>query len=532
MIVIKGARLPDPTGGLTAPVDVHVSDGSITAVVPTTGGKPRGAQVIDADGRIAMPGFIDCHVHGEAAVFDPDVQLAMLRQGITSIVTGQDGVSYAPSAVDPETAGEHDAFTWATGYFAAINGEHPNFTGGSVADLLDTYAGTTPINVAYLVPHGTVRYAVMGDSDRKAKRADIDAMGAILTRALEDGACGMSTGLEYVPAAYSDIDELVALAKILTFYELPHISHMRGYEEKAGPAVAELVKIALASGAATHISHFHGPANELLGFLNDAQDQGVGLTFDSYPYLRGCSILSMIALPTWLPIADPDAAVRALQDPTVLNMLKTEHLNGLHDLWERVTLAAVPGDMKWAEGLTLPEVARRLHLDPADAAIQLLISTRLRATAVFAQPPTNSAASVRTLLRHRSHMAGSDAIYGGGRPHPRGWGAFARFLTTHVQELGDWTWAEAEHHLSRAAARQFGFIGRGVLRAGAVADIALIDPDTLQDQATYSDPRQPATGIDDVLVAGIPVLARGRLTGNTPGAPLRPRVRTGSRTKE
>lgn len=532
MIVIKGARLPDPTGGLTALVDVHVSDGSITAVVPTTSDLPRGAQVIHADGRIAMPGFIDSHVHGEAAVFDPDVQLAMLRQGITSIVTGQDGVSYAPSAPNPTSAGAHDAFAWASGYFAAINGEHPSFSGGSVADLLDTYDGTTPINVAYLVPHGTVRYAVMGDADRAATRDEIEAMSDILEQGLDDGACGMSTGLEYVPAAYADSKELIALAKVLTTHELPHVSHMRGYEDKAGPAVAELVSIAKASGVATQISHFHGPAAELLGYLQAGQEQGVSLTFDSYPYLRGCSILSMIALPTWLPIADPDAAVRALRDPTVLTLLKTEHLNGLHDLWDRVTLAAVPGDMKWAEGLTLPDVAERLHLDPADAAIELLISTRLRATAVFAQPPTNSASSVRTLLRHRSHMGGSDAIYGGGRPHPRGWGAFARFLTTHVKELGDWTWAEAEHHLSRAAARQFGFVGRGVLRPGAVADIILVDPETIADQATYSDPRQPATGIDDVLVAGIPVLARGRLTGHNPGAPLRPRVRIGSRTKE
>lgn len=532
MIIIRGARLPDPTGGLTAAVDIHITDASVTAVVPAAAKPLRGAQVINADGRIAMPGFIDTHVHGEAAVFDPEVQLAMLRQGVTSIIIGQDGVSYAPSSSDHEAPGDHDAHAWASGYFAAINGDHPTFRGGSVAELLRTYEGTTPINVAYLAPHGTIRYAVMGDAARRATPAEIDAMSALLTEALDDGACGLSTGLEYVPGAHAGTSELTSLTKILAERELPHVSHMRGYEEKAGPAVRELVSIALASGVSTHISHFHGPSTELLSFLRMAQDQGVPLTFDSYPYLRGCSILSMIALPTWLPIAEPEATLRALRDPTVLALLRAEHFESLADVWERITLAAVPGDMQWAEGMTLDAVAEQLNLEPEDAAIELLISTRLRATAVFAQPPSNSAASVRTLLRHRSHMGGSDAIYGGGRPHPRGWGAFARFLAIHVVKFGDWTWAEAEHHLSRAAARKFGFIGRGVLRPGAVADIILVDPDQIEDRATYSAPRELATGVSDVLVAGVPVLARGQLTGQTPGAALRPRVRTSAFTKE
>lgn len=523
-LVVRGARLTTPDG-LTDPVDLMVAGDTIDDVVPAgSTAVPAGAHVIEAAGRIAFPGFIDSHVHGEAAVHDPDVQLAMLRQGITSIVVGQDGVSYAPSAPLPVADGTPDAHTWATGYFSAINGAHPTFRGGSVADLLATYEGTTPLNVAYLVPHGTLRYGVLGGAARPATDDETERMTALLREALDDGACGMSTGLEYAPASNATDDELVALARVLAEQGLPHVSHMRGYEDKAGTAMAELVRIAHASGVATHVSHYHGPAAELVGYVEDAHAAGLDVTFDSYPYLRGASILSMVSLPTWLPIADPDTTVAMLQDPDVVARLRAEHFPGLADLWERVTMAAVPGELQWSEGMPLLDVADRLGLDPVETTLRILVSTHLRAGCVFAQPPTNSPESVRTLLRHPAQMGGSDAIYQGGRPHPRGWGAFARFLAEHVRTLGDWSWHDAEQHLSAAAAERFRFDDRGALRPGARADVVLLDPQTVQDVATYEDPRRPATGIDDVLVAGVPVLVGGRPTGATPGQALRPSV--------
>ncbi|QJW36053.1 N-acyl-D-amino-acid deacylase family protein [Cellulosimicrobium protaetiae] len=542
-LVVRGARLVLPDGGASSPVDVTVRAGRVESVAPAAATAPADADVLDAGERLLLPGFVDAHVHGEAAVLDEDVQLAMLRQGVTSVVVGQDGVSYAPSPAPGEASGPgdetasglHDAATWASGYFAAINGEHPTFRGGSVADLLATYDRSTRVNVGYLAPHGTIRYAVLGAAARTATPAETDRMRALLTAALDDGALGMSTGLEYVPATYADEAELVALTGVLAARRLPHVSHMRGYEDKAGPAFAELVRVARASGVATHVSHYHGPAAELLGYVDDAHAQGLDVTFDSYPYLRGCSILSMVSLPTWLPIADVDATVAALADPAVLDRLHREHFPALADLWPRVTMAAVPTgaaagapagepaeDLTWAEGMTLPDVAARLGLAPAEAAVRLLVATHLRASCVFAQPPTNSPESVRALLRHDAHVGGSDAIYAGGRPHPRGWGAFARFLAEHVRTLGDWTWHDALTHLSTRPAARFALAGRGVVVPGAVADLALVDPDRVRDEATYEDPRRPASGVDDVLVAGVPVLRDGSLTDALPGRPLRP----------
>jgi N-acyl-D-amino-acid deacylase len=160
--------------------------------------------------------------------------------------------------------------------------------------------------------------------------------------------------------------------------------------------------------------------------------------------------------------------------------------------------------------------------DPGEVLLDLLVATRLAASAVIEQPPTTDDASVRALLRHPAHLGGSDAIYVGGHPHPRGWGAFARFLGRHVRELGDWTWPQAAVHLAGHPARRFGFTDRGLIRPGLAADLVVIDAATVVDRADYADPRRPASGVDDVFVNGVPVLRAGQLTGNLAGLPLTP----------
>lgn len=521
---VRGVVLPRPDGSLSGPHDVLLDGGTVRSVEPSSARRP--GRVLDAGGRLALPGFVDAHVHGGSAVLDPAVQHALLRQGVTSVVTGSDGVGYAPSSAE--------GAAWAARYFAGIDGTHPRFDGGSMAGLLATYDGATPVNVAALVPHGTLRRTVMGTAQRPAAAAETEEMVALARQGFADGAVGLSTGLEYVPAAWAHEDELVALLAVAAEHGLPHVSHMRGYEERAAPALTELFRLAAATGVATHVSHLHGPAEPIVAMLDDARAGGLDVTFDSYPYLRGCSILAMVALPTWLPLADPDATLAALDDPEHAGRLRA-HLAGLDELWPRVTLAWVPGlDPREGDvaGRSLVDVAARWGVPPSDAALRVLRASRLRASCVFAQPPTATAQSVRVLAGHRAHLGGSDAIYqpvgahaGDGRPHPRGWGAFARFLAEQVRTTGDWSWHDAAEHLSARAARRFGLAGRGRVAPGACADLVLVDPATVTDRATYDAPRTPAVGIDDVLVAGVPVLAAGELTGARPGRGLRPTAR-------
>ncbi|MBG0816971.1 amidohydrolase family protein [Planomonospora sp. ID82291] len=552
-VLIQGGRVVDGTGAPPYPADVGVRDGRIEAVGDLTSGGARPAAVaVEATGRLVLPGFVDAHVHGDATVLDPGVQLAALRQGVTTFVLGQDGLSFAPSG--PET------LRFVTRYFAAINGAHPALDGGpvSVADLLATYDRTTALNTAYLVPHGTVRHAASADPAQMLR---------LVERGLEDGAAGLSSGLEYVPGRYGDAAELAALCAPVARAGLPYVTHMRGYEEAAATGMAEARAIAERAGVALHVSHYHGPGERLAGMVDRALAAGLDVTFDSYPYRSGFSILAMVALPRDLdgpdgpdglrepgapgvpapgtdggtagspgsaapggaPGApgggtarpDLDRTVALLHDPAVRRRLARETDPAL---WRRIVLAHVPSPgLAWTEGRTLADAAAEAGRDPAGFCADLLIATGLAASCVFAQPPGNDDASLRLLLRHPAHLGGSDAIHLGGHPHPRAFGAFARFLGRHVRELGDWTWQEAVAHLSSGPARRFRLPDRGQVRPGMAADLVVVDPERVTDTADYLRPRVLAEGIDDVLVGGVPVLAGGALTGARPGRPLRPR---------
>jgi N-acyl-D-amino-acid deacylase len=513
-ILLSGGLVADGVGPDFRQADVLVRAGRIAAIEP---GLTDAAARVDVSGCVVLPGFVDAHIHADAAVFDPEVQAALAHQGVTSVVLGQDGLSFAPSL-----AGFNDSRRFVERYFAAINGTHPRFAGGTVADLLDTYDGAATVNCAYLVPHGTVRFAVMGAEPSSASEDQIVAMVELVRDGLDNGARGMSTGLEYAPGCYAETAELTALCQLLAARGMPHVTHMRGYGAKAVPAVGELAALARTTGVATHIAHYHGPADELAPAIDALRAEGLHVTFDSYPYLRGASILALIALPTWLPLADPDQVVALLADPSVVDRLRSAEFPARADLWDRVTLSYVPHpDYRWCEGLPLAEVAGRLGKPPEEAALDLLVATRLEVGCVFGHPSTNSMASVDALAQHEAHCAGSDGIYLGARPHPRGWGTFARFLARHVVESGDWSWQQAARHLATTAAERFALHSRGRLVAGYHADVAVVDPQSIRDQATYEHPRVTAAGVRHVLVNGAFVLHDGEPTGILAGTAIR-----------
>lgn len=499
----------DGTGAPAFPADIGLTGDRITAV-----GRLDGAEAgleIDAEERFVAPGFVDCHAHGDALVFDREVQLAALRQGVTTFVLGQDGLSYAP--------GSAATVDYATRYFAAVNGAHPALRGAvSVGELLDGYDGATALNTAYLLPHGTIRYDVMGPSTAAATPDELARMLEHVERGLDEGAVGLSSGLEYLPGRHASAGELAALCAPLG--GLPYVTHMRAYGTNAEVGMAEVREIADRSRAAVHVSHLHGPADVLLPLVEDLIARDVDLTFDTYPYLRGSTILAMVVLPGSVPAAEVDAALDMLASRALDDWWPT-----LESSWPRITVSHAPGE-EWAEGLTMVEAAELKGLAPAEFCRRLLTDTRLEAGCVLARPDEGPEGeeSVRRILRHPVHTGGSDGIYVGGHPHPRGFGAFARFLGRHVRELGDWTWEQAVGHLAAHPARRFGLADRGLLRPGLAADVIVFDPRTVADRATYAEPRTVATGVDDVFVSGVQVLSGGGLTGATPGRALRSRA--------
>ena len=480
---------------------------------------PPGARILEADGRLVVPGFVDAHSHADAAVLDPEVQLAVLRQGITTVIAGQDGVSYAPGDGG-----------YASEYFAPINGAHPTYRGPRVTDLLASYDGRIPLSVAYLVPAGTVRHEVMGRTDRPATAAEREAMAALVAEGIADGAVGLSTGLDYVPGLFAGAEEIAALAAPLAAGALPYVTHMRGgYEHNAQVGVEEAVAIGASAGVPVHISHFHTPASEAERLMAWAQTRGVPTTFDAYPYTRGCSLLAMTMLPPALNAAPVGETLAALRDPAARASLRRDWFPQLAqnpslgpDWPELITLAHTSAsEHAWAPGLTLAEIASRQGTDPIDAALDLLLAARLDVNVVMAVHDQRPVEDLGRLIAHPAHLGGSDGIFVGAHPHPRARGTFAAYLATYVCERGDLDWPAAVQHLSTAAADLFALGDRGRLRPGAVADIVLIDPGAVREAATYEEPHALAEGIDDVLVGGVPVLAGGRLTGALPGGGLR-----------
>jgi N-acyl-D-amino-acid deacylase len=473
--------------------------------------------VLDVSGKYVFPGFVDAHVHADVLYTQTDVQEAALRQGVTTFIVGQDGLSHAPAPA--RTA------AYVAEYFGAINGmpkEGLRLPQPTIAEALRQAEAASPVNLAWLIPAGTVRHQVMGPQDRKPEPAEVSAMQSIVAAGMADGAAGLSTGLDYLPGRYADTAEIAALCEPVADAGGIYVSHMRGYDVAAWQGMAEVSAIAKRAKLPVHVSHYFGPGIMLTRLIDDARDAGIDVTFDSYPYLRGATILAMAALPPDVQEGGVTATLNRLRDQAVRESLKARWFPSIADRLHGIRLSFVAGgDLSWAEGMSLDDAAAHAGLDLGEFVCELLVASDLAVGCVRAERPTNGEDDVRTLLRHEAHIGGSDGIFVGTAPHPRGWGTFARFLGRHVRELGDWTWAEAGLHLAGHPARRFGLRDRGLIRHGYVADLAVVDPRIVADQATYAEPRRPAIGISDVLVGGMFVLRDGHLTSARPGRGLR-----------
>lgn len=486
-------------------------------------------QIIDCTDRLIMPGFIDAHSHADGLLTgggdDAGVQRALLRLGVTTIIAGQDGVSYAPG----------DG-AYASEYFGAINGPFAGYTGGGIAGYLAAIDGASRLNAAVLVPAGTVRWQVCGRSQERADAAQLAAMTDLVAQGMADGAVGLSTGLDYVPGMFQDAAEIAALCVPVARAGGVYVSHMRGgYERNAAAGIDEIAAIAdgavAASGAslAVHVSHFHADAELVIGQMDALAARELEATFDAYPYIRGCSLMSMPLLPPELTAQPVDSVLLALADPDERERLRREWFPridvnpSLGPEWPTMlTLAHVPAaEYEWTHGLTIAAAAEKAGTDPISFALDVLAATRLQANVVMAVAHERPASELAKIFAHPAHVAGSDGIFIGAHPHPRARGTFGCYLREYVRELGTWSWTDAATHLSRTAAERFHLGRRGVVEQGAVADLVVVDPRTVTDQATYEEPLREAIGIDDVLVAGVPVLTDGELTAALPGRGLR-----------
>ncbi len=525
-IVLRGGSVVDGTGGPRRDADVLVVDGRIRDVLPP--GAPAPGRTVDVSGSVVAPGFIDMHAHSDLAVIEDPEHLAKVLQGVTLEVCGQDGLSYAPAS--------DRTLERMVSQLAGWNGEprrDPQWR--SVADYLDRIDDGAAVNVAYLVPHGTVRLDVVGDADRPSTDRELAQMVDVVDQGLRDGAVGLSTGLTYTPGMYATDQELIALCEAVRDRGGYHGTHHRNYGSHVVEAYVDAIELARRASVALHLTHCHvnfpqnrGRAQEVLQAVDHARSDGMDVTLDSYPYLAGATYLHAL-LPSWVQgggseeivarITDPDIRERVLHE---LEVLGSDGHHGIPVEWDTIVVAGVAEPrLRPTTGRSIAELARESATAPGEFYLDLLVADSLRSSC---RVDVGNEENVRSVMTHAAHTVGTDGILVGDLPHPRGWGTFPRYLGQYVRELGVLTLEEAVAHMTGRAARRLGLVDRGTVFPGAAADLVVFDPTTVASRATYERPRTPPDGIVHVIVNGRFTVLDGRRTSEVPGRSVRLRA--------
>ncbi len=523
-LLITGGRVLDGTGAPWYWADIGVVGDRISRIGSLAGASARRA--INADGRIVCPGFIDLHTHSDLQLLANPLHECKIRQGVTTDVLGHDGLGLAP--ITPRTA------PILREQLSAWNGRPDlEWDWHTITTYLDRFdGGRVAVNVAMLVPHGTVRMIVMGIEDRAPTPDEMARMQALIDQGMREGAIGLSTGLTYVPCMYATDDEMVELCRPLRPYNGFYCPHHRSYGLEVLRANYDTIEIARRARVPLHLTHCHvghrpnkGRAPELLAAIDQARADGLEITMDSYPYLAGNTYLHAF-LPNWMQEGGGEATLARLKSPDIQDRLRhdmevtgSEGFGGVPMGWELLQIGGIDGDHDpEIVGMFLPDAAARDGKSNCEFFVDLLIRSNL-GVSVLAH--IGNEENVQTILRHPAHMVGSDGILVGDRPHPRGWGSHAKFLAHYVGNLGLLSWEEGIRKVTSAPARRIGSIDRGILRPGMMADLVVFDPDALRDTATYENPISYPAGVDHVAVNGALVLENGEPTGAKPGRALR-----------
>lgn len=495
-LVIRGGLVFDGTGAAGRDADVAVQGGRITAVGPRLA--MRGRDEIDARGMAVAPGFIDIHSHGDGSLRDDPRAASAVRQGITTIVVGADGSSRFTGDLDDRFS------TWA--------------------DRID--ALRPAVNVASMIGLGSVRGRVIGEVDRKATDAEIARMTAMVERAVADGACGASSGLEYTPGAWASTTELAAVCRPLAAKRLSYATHMRNEDDTLLESIDESIAVARGAGCGLQVSHLkqQGTRNwpklqPSLKRLADARTAGIDAWFDVYPYVAYATGLTNL-FPVWARDGGTDAFLARLDSASTAARIRTEAIGKVELIggWDNVQLSRVANAAdRDAEGKRLGAWAASRSTDPYEAAVGLLRRNRLDVGMLgFAMSEDN----LDALLAHPFGMVCSDggafAIDGPtrrGSPHPRGAGTFPRVLGRYVRERKALPLADAIHKMTARPAARVHLADRGRVAAGLAADLVVFDPATVADAATFANPFQYPVGIRDVIVNGQVTVRAGEQKG-------------------
>jgi N-acyl-D-amino-acid deacylase len=498
-IVIRHAHIVDGSGNPWYQADIGIR-GDTIAVIGTLDSAPS-RLTVDANGLTVAPGFIDIHTHARRGIFlDPAAQ-NYIRQGVTTLIEGNDGSSPLP-----------------------------------LAPFLEKLAGVhMAVNFGTFVGQGSIRQAVLGLENRKATAEEIAKMKDLTRQAMQDGAFGLSTGLFYVPGNFTPTEEVVELAKVVAGFGGMYISHMRDEAADVVDSVRETIRIGEEGGLATQVTHHKiigaqnwGKSVDTLWLIEEARARGVDATIDAYPYTASSTGTAAL-FPQWSLAGGQKALLERLSAPDQRAKITAE-------IVRRIQVDRGAGDPKNI-------VMANCSFDPSLAGKSLADITAARGRPVNFETAAETAIEieqkggcqavyhaiseedVERILRSPYTMIGSDGEipeFGKGSPHPRSYGTFARVLARYVRERKVLTLEDAVRKMSGYPADRLRLLDRGLLRPGMKADIVIFDPAKIQDKADYANPHQYAEGVRDLIINGGVVISGGQLTKSRPGRVIKP----------
>lgn len=528
-VVIRNGRIVDGTGSPWYSGDVAIRGGRIAAIGHLDA-SVAAKRTIDAAGKVVAPGFIDMLGQSELTILvDPRLP-SKIYQGITTEITGEGG-SAAPQSealIKADKVGYdylHLTADWRTygEYFARLEKQG---IGINVAD----YVGATQ-----------VRRMVLGDDDKQPTPAQLDQMRALVREAMEQGAVGVSTSLQYPPAPYAKTEELIALAAEAARYGGIYATHMRSEGDAVLPALDEAIRIGREAHIPVEIWHLKvaGKSNwgrmpEVVAKIEAARQAGIDIAADTYAYPAWYNSLSAF-VPPWAHDGGTTKLIERLRDPAMRARIRKDMEtpssawdNEWHEIPgpEAILLCSLHSPaLKSLVGKTLAEAAKLQGKDPIDELFDILIQDEaFTGVAVFAMSePDVALALVQpwVSINNDSEGTSTEGLLGGQHPHPRAYGTFPRILRKYVREEKKLSLEEAIRKFSALPAARLRLADRGVLKAGMWADIVVFDPETVRDAATFENPNQLSQGMEYVLVNGEAVIDGGRTTGALPGKVLR-----------
>jgi N-acyl-D-amino-acid deacylase len=514
-ILIRNGTVIDGTGKPGFRADVAINRGVIADIGDLDG--LQAERTIDASSHVVCPGFIDMHAHADLALLREPAHAPKIMQGVTTEVFSNCGLGFAP-ATPAALQRQRDLISALFGDTSNIHWDWR-----TVGEFMSHFERGTGVNIAYLIPHGTLRVSAMGMEARTPSAQELDIMKSMLFEGMQDGAFGLSTGLWYAPMCYAPVEEPIELCRIVARFGGIFAIHLRDYADRPLDHIQEALEITRKSAVSLQLSHYlvagknKGLSGEYLRLLDSTVASGLNVDCDSYPYTASSTLLQAV-LPQWAATGGAAAILdRLAVQSSRARIIEDMARSGVD--WDVAFFSSVTSDRnRGLEGRNFADVARERGISEPELVTAVLLEEELHVTF---RSHSGHEQDVRTIMQHPRHMVGSDGLHVAGKPHPRLYGTFPRYLGKYAREEKVLTLETVVKKMTSQPALKLGLKDRGTLEKSKAADIVVFNPDTVIDTATFEDPMSFPIGIPYVLVNGIIVKDDGRETGALPGRVLR-----------